>query len=456
MATIRKRGNSYQIRVSCGYKTNGEQITKTTTYKPAPGMTQKQIQKELERQTVLFEEKCRNGAYMDGNIRLSDFMEQWLSEYAEKQLKARTAERYKSLAKRIDAALGHIRLDRLQPHHLIEFYNNLAETGMREDTKYRAVEQFKDIMKQHKLTQSALSKQAGVSLYVVKSCIEGRNVSAPSAFKIMGILPGTLNPTGREKTLSAQTIRYYHMVLSSMLSTAVEWQLIPSNPCDRVKAPKIERKEAKYLDEVQAARLIKCLDNEPLQYKTMIMLFLYSGMRRGELCGLEWSDIDFDNHLVSITKSSLYLPGKGIFDDTTKNKTSERVIQIPADMVKLLKAHQKAQLSERLKLGDQWHDSKKIFTAKDGKPIHPDTVTGWFHAFVAKNGLPEISIHSLRHTNATLLIAGGTNIRTVANRLGHATPTTTGNIYAHAIKSADEMAAQTLADILNPVKKTAR
>src|SRR5699024_7626353 len=107
-------------------------------------------------------------------------------------------------------------------------------------------------------------------------------------------------------TLSAQTIRYYHMVLSSMLSTAVEWQLIPSNPCDRVKAPKIERKEAKYLDEVQAARLIKCLDNEPLQYKTMIMLFLYSGMRRGELCGLEWPDIDFDNHLVSITKSSLY------------------------------------------------------------------------------------------------------------------------------------------------------
>ena len=456
MATIRKRGNSYQIRVSCGYKTNGEQITKTATYKPAPGMTPKQIQKELERQAVLFEEKCRNGTYLEGNIRLADFMDKWFAEYAEKQLKAKTVERYKSLTKRIIPAIGHIRLDKLQPHHLIEFYSNLAEAGIREDTKYKPVENFRDLMKRKKLTQAALSEKAGVSVHVVKSCIGGRNVSAASAKKIMAVLPGTLNPIENNKPLSAQTIRYYHMMLSSMLSTAVDWQVIYSNPCDRVKAPKAERKEAKYLDEVQAARLIECLNGEPLQYQTMIMLFLYSGMRRGELCGLEWPDIDFKNRLVSITKSSLYLPGKGIFDDTTKNKTSERVIQVPADMIELLREHQKKQTEERLKLGDQWKNTNKVFTAHDGRPIHPDTITGWFHDFVIRNNLPEVSIHSLRHTNATLLIAGGTNIRTVANRLGHATPTTTGNIYAHAIKSADELAAQKLADILNPVKKTAQ
>mgnify|MGYP000984859476 CR=1 FL=1 len=456
MATIRKRGNSYQIRVSCGYKTNGEQLTKTITYKPAPGMTPKQIQKELERQAVLFEEKCRNGVYLDGNIKLADFMEKWFSEYAEKQLKAKTVHRYKGLTKRILPAIGHIRLDRLQPHHLIEFYGNLSLAGIREDIKYKAVDNFKDIMQSKNLTQAALSKKAGVSVQVVKSCIEGRNISVSSADKIMAILPDTVAPVGADKALSAQTIRYYHMMLSSMLSTAVEWQIIPANPCDRVKAPKIKKKEAQYLDEIQAAQLIECLDSEPLQYKTMIMLFLYSGMRRGELCGLEWADVDFKRGLISITKESLYLPGEGIFDDTTKNKTSERVIRIPPDMITLLKEHQKKQAAERLKLGDQWKGSKKIFTSRNGRQLHPDSITKQFKKFVIKNNLPDVHLHSLRHTNATLLIAGGTNIRTVANRLGHASPTTTGNIYAHAIKTADELAAETLADILNPVKRPAK
>ena len=97
--------------------------------------------------------------------------------------------------------------------------------------------------------------------------------------------------------------------------------------------------------------------------------------------------------------------------------------------------------------------NNKVFKARNGSPIHPDSITGWFHRFIEKNNFPKISIHSLRHTNATLLIAGGTDIKTVANRLGHSTPATTGNIYAHAIKSADEAAAQKLNDILTPIKK---
>lgn len=91
-----------------------------------------------------------------------------------------------------------------------------------------------------------------------------------------------------------------------------------------------------------------------------------------------------------------------------------------------------------------------MFTRDNGLPLHPDTISGWFHKFVMKNNLPDVTIHSLRHTNASLLIANGINLTTVSKRLGHANTATTTKIYAHAIRSADEIAADTLDDILNP------
>ena len=108
----------------------------------------------------------------------------------------------------------------------------------------------------------------------------------------------------------------------------------------------------------------------------------------------------------------------------------------------------------KLNYKGEWHENNKVFTGLDGRPLHPDSVTGWFHRFIKRNNFPPICVHSLRHTNATLLIAGGTDIKTVANRLGHSTPSVTGSIYAHAIKSADEAAADRLNNIFNPIKRT--
>jgi len=104
-------------------------------------------------------------------------------------------------------------------------------------------------------------------------------------------------------------------------------------------------------------------------------------------------------------------------------------------------------------VGDQWEDCDRIYTSWNGKPAHPDTLTQWFVDFIKRTDLPPIHIHSLRHTNATLMIAGGENIRTVSQRLGHAQVTTTANTYTHAIQSADAKAAETLENILDPYKK---
>lgn len=454
MSSIRKRGNTYQIRVSCGYNFQKKQIVKTMTFKPSSNMTEKQIKKELERQAVLFEEKCRTGRFLDGNIKLADFIEKWFSDYAEKQLKAKTIARYKDLVFRINPLLGHIPLDKLQPHNLIDFYNAISKKGVREDAKYIAVSDFEELMKKKMLTKKTLAQKAGVSEYVIRSCICQKNISKRTAKKILKVLPHSLKELENDEPLSPKTIQHYHRFLSSVLNTAVKWQVIPYNPCGRVKPPKSDKKEAVCLDEKEALALVRALEKEPVRYKTMILLLLYSGMRRGELLGLEWDDIDFQNNLINISKSSLYLPDRGIYEDTTKNKSSERIIRMPEDMIELLKEYKKEQEKTRLNCKGEWHESNKIFTTLDGRPLHPDSITGWFHRFIKRNNFPPVSIHSLRHTNATLLIAGGTDIKTVANRLGHSTPSVTGNIYAHAIKSADETAAEKLNNILNPVKRT--
>jgi len=456
MATVTKRGDTYRIRVSVGYDAAGRQIVRSKTWKPAPGMTEKQIQKELERQKVLFEERIQSGQYLDATVKLSEFIDKWFEDYGKEHLKATTYKNYRDCMKRILPALGHIPINKLQPHHLIEFYDNLEEDGIRADIKYVPCEDFKQKLKERDIKQYKLAERANIAVGTVKACVQGRNVTAVTAQAVSKALEmpvSVLFPQRSEKkALAGATALYYHRVLSSILTTAVQWQTITSNPCSRVKPPRVEHKEAKYLDEYQAIHLIECLENEPLMYRAMITLLLFSGMRRGEMCGLTWDDIDFDSCIIDINKSSLYVSSKGTFDDSTKNASSRRVIKIPEQAIELLKQHKKAQTVERLKIGDKWIDSGKVFTQWNGKPVHPDTVSGWFHDFIKRNDLPPITVHSLRHTNATLLIASGTNLETVSKRLGHANIITTGVVYTHSIKTADELAADTLQDILKPTK----
>ncbi len=459
MATIVKRGDTYRIRVSVGYSTDGRQIMQSMTWKPAPGMTKRQEEKELNRQATLFEERVKSGQHICSNIKFADFVDRWFKDYAEKQLRPNTLVHYQSLKERTNTAIGHIRLDRLQPHHLLEFYDNLAEKGIRGDIRYKCAIDFKSLLKNKKMTYKAFAEKAGISEQTITSLVKGNNISEKSAQAICSALDEPIKKVfasvGEERSLSGKTIQHHHRYISSVLSTAVQWQIIASNPCDRVKPPKAKRKEAKYLNEEESLMLLECLKDEPILYKTLYTLILYTGMRREEACGLTWEDVDFDNEIIDINKASIYIAGKGVFDDETKNESSRRVIKVPAPALQQLKEYKKHQAQQRLKLGDKWNGSKKIFTSWDGKALHPCTVSKWFHDFINRHELPEVTVHGLRHTNATLLIYNGTNIKTVSSRLGHADVSTTGNIYAHAIKTADEMAAETLKDIFSKKTKEA-
>ena len=267
-------------------------------------------------------------------------------------------------------------------------------------------------------------------------------------------LSRAFSPIDTDKPLSTKTVQHHHRLISSMLSTAVEWGMLLLNPCDRVRPPRVEKKDPRYLDEVQAATLLDLLENERADYRTMIRVLVFTGLRRGELLGLKWSDINFDSGVIQICRTTQYLPDRGVYEDETKNDSSNRVMKLSQTALTDLKQHKIYQLERQLKAGDRWQDTGYIFTTDEGKPVHPDTITGWFSKFVKAHSeeLPYISVHSLRHTNATLQIAGGVPLTTIAKRLGHADTVTTSRIYAHAIKSADEAAAETLENLLTPTQ----
>lgn len=457
MASIEKRGNSYRITVSTGYDIYGKQIREKMTWTPTPGMTDRQIAKELNRQATLFEERCTAQLVHGGNIKLADFLDIWFRDYAEQQLKPTTVATYRTFVPRVNASMGHIRLDKLQPRNFLTFYAELDREGVRLDTTFTSKLDFKQLLTDRGFTQTSFCKKYTIGHGIIEALCAGKNISRASAEKVAAALnlpiEQFLVPVHRG-TLSGKTKLHYHRFLSSVLETAVQWQLISANPCQRVKAPRASRKETDYLDEEQATQLIAALDQEPIQYRTMILLILNTGLRRGELCGLSWADIDLDKAVLSVRRNAVYTVGKGVTLDTPKTSASQRSIKLPASVIPMLKQYQEWQTEYKLQLGDVWVGSDLVFPSCDGSPMRPDTLTNWFAGFTRRHDLPHVTIHGLRHTNATLLIAAGTNLRTVSGRLGHAQASTTANIYAHAVRSADAAAAETLENILAANPKT--
>lgn len=476
MATVRKHVSkngkvSYYFRAYNGYDMNGKQIQVRMTWSPKPNMSERSIQKELERQKVLFEERVKTGNIFNSNTYFKDYSEEWLENNKPPQLAPKTYDRYKNMLKNINAAIGGIKLCNLQSHHLIAFYNNLREEGVSRRGSYAIAKDLKEAIEKRGFTMNAFANKLGFANTTIgAACKEGHHVSVETAEKIAEALnmPVAKLFYIHDKTpgYSEKTILHHHRLISVILRQATMDRIIPFNVAakDYMKAPKVTRKEAVYLEEDQLKEIIACLENESIKWKTIMYLLIYSGMRRGELFGLEWKDIDFDNNLIHIFRTSQYVRGMGIITKGTKNISSERTIGLPETAFKILKEYRLHWEEMRDILGDMWQDrievtyvdgkkeyidNDRLFVKDDSTPMNPDSLTAWTKRFIRKYDLPQFTPHSLRHTNASLLIANGINIPTVSNRLGHANVTTTTKIYSHAIKSADAKAANVLEKKLN-------
>ena len=448
--TINHYNGKSHFRCYVGYSATGRQIEKTMTWNIPEGMTERKAEKEAQHQAALFEERVRNGQIADSRIKFQDFAEQWFTDYTEIQLRPTTVARYRSMMDRINPAIGHLYMDKIRPAHLMAFYKELSTTKI--STKAHCKIDLKEHLKKEQITKETCAKNAGIALSVLSSIYQGKNIERSSAQKLSASLNKKYGDLFEDvddgKLLSSKTIQHYHRLISSIMHSAAKWQIIISNPCDRVDPPKVAKVEIEYLDNVQAVHLLDLLKDAPIHYRCAIEVLLFTGMRRGELLGLEWPDIDFENQIINIHRSSLYLADRGIFEDDTKNNSSNRVIKVPLSAIKALRSMKAWQAQQKLSMGSLWKDSGKVFTSLDGSPMHPDTLSGWFHDFIQGTDLPPIHLHSLRHTNATLNIANGVSVTTVAGQLGHANASTTTKIYAHAIKSAQAAAADMMDDLL--------
>lgn len=481
MAAIEKRGeNSYRLTVTNGYDARGKKVFQHKTINLSHIKPKKQ-EEEAHKQWILFRDEVEKGLHLDaGKITFEEFIRIWLRDHAEPNLAPKTLFGYKDmLEKRIIPALGHKKLNKLQPQHLLEFYNNLRENGMRLDKQYQAKPEFFEILAEkglkagdlvsHKLispgTLTRLNKQANMTSTVVNRICNALELSPDKLFHVVGHNEG----------LSGRTILYHHRVISSILTSAVQWQFILSNPAERVKPPKVEKKEARHFNQEQTQYIFNLINGEPLKYRLAIYLFVFGGMRAGELNALEWADINWQDRTLRIRRSAQYLPGRGTFTKSTKNPSSERVISLPDAMMSLLKEYKLWQNGMKASLGELWIESDRLFTQFDGKPIFPSTVSAWFTTFIKRHNekvlkdenippsekerymLDRVSIHGLRHTSATLLIGQNVDIATVSKRLGHANINTTLGIYTHALTKLDRSASDSLenlfADKTDAVKK---
>ena len=393
--SIEKRGkNSYRLTVSEGFDLNGNPMIHRKTVHG----TKKDAQVELAK----FVTEVQNGLVIDGkSLKFSEFTEIWKRDYGSKELAPSTYKRYcRMLETRLLPYFGHFYINKIKPTDIMKFYDLLEK-----DTQ--------------------LIRKKGN------------------------------NGSKTKKPLSGKTILEHHRLLRAMLHKAVYWQLIVVNPAERVQPPKARKPKRKSYDDEQTKILLENLEllsSEDTKYKVAIILTVFTGVRLGELMGLEWTDVDFKNGIISINRSSQYLADMGVFTKVPKTESSIREIAIPEFIISLLEEYKLWYEEQKSIYGELWTNSDRLFVQADGKPMHPSTISKWFVKYVGQIGLPVINFHGLRHTNASLLVAQNIDIAVISARLGHAQISTTLDFYVHPLLSHNRKAGYALENLLLPTR----
>lgn len=429
MATIRERNGTYQISVYSGFDANGRRKRETTTFIPPADLTPKKREKAVQAFAVEFENRVKNGLVLAGEkTTLAEFVERWRNEYALQNLQPGTLEKYNAeIDEKILPALGYMKLTEIKPHNVNAFFVSMTKDGVRKD--------------------------------------------------------------GKKGGYSKRTISKTANVLSSILKTAVDWEVINRNPCDRVRVRGEDTAETiKFFTPDQTAAFLDFIEKPyavytrghtrvddtgipytvgdysltrtmPEQLRVLLNLAVYSGLRKGELLALQWSDIDFQNSTISVTKSAAVVNGEQVCKEP-KTKRSHREVSIPTFITDRLYNLKIQQTKTKLELGAYWKGDNWIFTQANGSMMSystpyitfQDTIDRYNASHDMEHQLPHIPFHGLRHTSATLLIAGHQDVQTVSHRMGHAQASTTMNIYAHALKECDRTASDVLENMLSSAK----
>lgn len=416
MASMRPRKNkqgdiiSYEIRVSRGRdKLTGKQLTPyTMTYTPPEGWSKKAIERELQKVAGEFEAACNRGEILTKEqarakaladqqeaerARMEEQRKPTFSRYIDSFMKTKAAsfapgtlENYLFALNRAKAVFGDMRMEDISTYDLKQYIADLQSSGKNEKNG---------------------------------------------------------------KPLAHKTVLKHYICLHSFFESAVEDEIILNSPMQVMKRPKPRKdelpKEAVVYDEAQVAYIIDCLDKEPLKWKALVMFMIDSGCRRGETVGLKWSEVDLETGRCNICNNAQYTAGRGTYLTTTKSRKN-RVIYLNRPVLDVLRAWKKEQAVLYFKLGIP--QSGFCFTQDNGEMMNPQAPTSYLERFGKKYDLPGIHPHALRHTMATISIANGADVVSISEKLGHADPSITLNVYSHANDEAQRRANEVLANAL--------
>ena len=248
--------------------------------------------------------------------------------------------------------------------------------------------------------------------------------------------------------LSNRSVLHHHRLLHKALEDAVKWQIIAINPAKAVNSPKDQKKKVNVLTKEQVHALLQYVKSH--KYYAPIYLAIKTGMRRGEILGIRWEDVDFEKYTISVNQQIQRLKKQGVvFKPTTKNNGSRRTIAISESVASVLKRQINIRKRDRLKFGILYHDHQLIFANEDGSPIDPDAISREFPRIIRRiEDFPKVRFHDLRHTHATLLLQQGEHPKIVSERLGHATISMTMDTYSHVMPNMQKAAAKKFDDFL--------
>jgi len=333
------------------------------------------------------------------NVAVRDWLEEWFA--GKRKLKASVKRGYRShLDHYLIPILGEIRLDRLRAEHISGMFDTIEEWNA-------------EILASHE---------------------EGR---APH-------LPDDLRK--RKKLVGIATQHRIRATLRGALNAAVKRPgMLAWNPCLAVELPPEKRDPARVWAPEQVAEFFDAADDDRLGL--LYRVILLRGLRRGEACGLRWSDLDIASGHVRIAQTVLQIGGRIIFD-TPKTRAGERWVSVGKDIARRFKAHRNLQRRERFAAGEAWLDHDLVFCRKDGRPLAPDRVSARFREIAAAAGLPVIKLHEARHTAATLGLEAGIDIKVMSDQLGHSTTRITEDLYTHVRMAVHDQAAEQIVSLI--------
>jgi integrase len=336
------------------------------TWKPTPGMSARQIEKELKRQEVEFEKQCKAGFDVSNKQTFAAYAEYVLELKERNGVKHRTINRYKELLQRINVAIGHIRIGDIKPQHLNEFYKMLGGEGVRKDGG-RATPKvpLAAMFKGKNFTHAKLAELSGVSTSTISAVGQGKAISLNSATALSKALDVSMSKLFAvkegDRTLSNKTIVEHHRLIHTILAQAEKEMLIMFNPAAKATTPKVEKKEANFFEIEEIERIRDCLEDEPLKWKVAVHLLLITGGRRGEIMGIKWKSVDWLKNQICVYNNLLYSKERGIYSDTPKTDESRRYVSLPLETMELLKIFRAWHDNQAKLCGDKWQHTDYLF-----------------------------------------------------------------------------------------------